>query len=37
MKKKLYENNMNFQNIWVVKLPWAKFVVGSNGKVSCVK
>jgi len=25
--------NRRFQDIWVVKLPWTKFVLGSNGKV----
>jgi hypothetical protein len=25
--------NMHFQDTWVVKFPWAKFVLGSNVKV----
>ncbi len=34
-KKKLYECNHYFQNLWITKLPWAKFVVGvkTHGKV----
>jgi hypothetical protein len=29
--------NRRFQDIWVVKLPWTKFVLGSNGKVVQVR
>ncbi len=25
--------NMHFEKFWVVKLPWAKSIMGSNGKV----
>ncbi len=32
-RKKAYEMNMHFQDTWVVKLSWAKSVLGSNGKV----
>jgi hypothetical protein len=32
-RKKAYEMNMHFQDTWVVKLPWAKSILGSNGKV----
>jgi hypothetical protein len=32
-KKKKYEQNRHFQNAWAMKLPWAKFVFGSKGKV----
>jgi len=32
-KKKAHEMNRHFQNTWGVKLPWTKFVLGSNGKV----
>ncbi len=32
-RKKAYELNTHFQNNWAVKLLWAKFVLGSNGKV----
>ncbi len=31
--KKAYEMNMHFQDFWVIKLPWAKSILGSNGKV----
>jgi hypothetical protein len=34
LKRKEYEANRTFKDIWVVKLPWAKFVVGSNSKIS---
>jgi hypothetical protein len=31
----MYELNHHFQNLWVAKLPWAKFVVnvGNEGKM----
>jgi hypothetical protein len=32
-RKKAYEMNRHFQDTWVVKLPWAKYVLSSNGKV----
>jgi hypothetical protein len=32
-RKKAHEMNRHFQDTWVVKLPWTKFVLGSNGKV----
>ncbi len=28
-----YELNMHFQANWAIKLPWAKFVLGFDGKV----
>ncbi len=31
--KKAYEMNKHFQDIWIIKLAWVKFVMGSNGKV----
>ncbi len=31
--KKAYEMNMHFQDTWVMKFPWAKSILGSNGKV----
>jgi hypothetical protein len=34
LKGKEYEANKTFKDIWVAKLPWAKFVVGSNSKIS---
>jgi hypothetical protein len=34
LKRKEYEINRTFKNIWVAKLPWAKFVIGSDGKIS---
>jgi len=34
LKRKEYEANRTFKDIWVAKLPWAKFVVGSNSKIS---
>jgi hypothetical protein len=36
-KKKAHEMNRHFQDTWVVKLPWTKFVLGSNGKVVQVR
>jgi hypothetical protein len=32
-RKKSYVMNRHFQNTWVVKLPWAESIMGSNGKV----
>jgi hypothetical protein len=32
-RKKAYEMNKHIQDTWVVKLPWAICVMGSNGKV----
>lgn len=32
-KKKTYEMNMHFQANWAIKLPWAKFVLGFDGKI----
>jgi hypothetical protein len=32
-RKKAHEMNGHFQDTWVVKFPWIKFVLGSNGKV----
>ncbi len=34
LKRKEYEANITFKDIWVVMLPWAKFVVGSDNKIS---
>jgi hypothetical protein len=34
LKKKEYEANITFKDIWVAKLPWAKFIIGLNGKIS---
>lgn len=31
--KKAYDLNRNFKDTWVVKLPWAKSILSSNGKV----
>jgi hypothetical protein len=31
--KKAYELNRHFQDNWAMNLPWAKFVLGSYGKV----
>jgi len=36
-QKRLYEMNLCFQNTWVTKLPWAKSMVGVDGKVHQVK
>ncbi len=36
-KKKIYELNRRFQDSWVVKLPWAKSIVGAKGKATQVK
>jgi hypothetical protein len=36
-RKKNYELNCHFQDPWVVKLPWAESVVGTEGKVTQVK
>jgi hypothetical protein len=36
-RKKMYEMNCCFQNSWVAKLPWAKSIVGVDGKVTQVK
>jgi hypothetical protein len=33
----MYELNHHFQNLWVAKLPWAKFVLNVDGKVTKVK
>jgi hypothetical protein len=36
-KKKMvrkWKINKDFQDVWTTKLPWAKFVVGSNEKVN---
>jgi hypothetical protein len=35
--KKSYEASQKFQDSWAVKLPWAKIVVGVNGKYEGVK
>jgi hypothetical protein len=32
-RKKVYEMNHQFQDIWVTKLPWAKSVVGDGGRM----
>jgi hypothetical protein len=32
-RKKAHEMNRCFQDTWVVKFPWTKYVLGSNGKV----
>jgi hypothetical protein len=32
--KKKYEMNYRFQDSWVAKLPWAKSIVGVDGKVT---
>jgi hypothetical protein len=32
----MYELNHHFQDLWVAKLPWAKFVVNVDGKVTKV-
>jgi hypothetical protein len=32
-RKKAYEMNRYFQDIWAIKFPWAKYVISSNGKV----
>jgi hypothetical protein len=37
MKMNAYEMSLCFQDTWVLKLPWAKFVVGFDGKVYQVK
>jgi hypothetical protein len=36
-QKRLYEMNLCFQNTWAAKLPWAKSMVGVDGKVHQVK
>ncbi len=36
-RKNIYEMNRRFQNSWVAKLPWAKFVVCVDGKITQVK
>jgi hypothetical protein len=36
-KKAKWEFNKVFEDIWIVKLPWAKVVMGHNGKLSMVK
>jgi hypothetical protein len=36
-QKTLYEMNLCFQNTWAAKLPWAKSMVGANGKVHQIK
>jgi len=36
-RKKAHEMNRHFQDTWGVKLPWTKFVLGSNGKVVQVR
>ncbi len=33
-RKKMNELNRHFQDSWATKLPWAKFVVGVDGKVT---
>jgi hypothetical protein len=33
----MYELNHHFQDLWVAKLPWAKFVASVDGKVMKVK
>jgi len=35
-KKKEWELNQNFQEMWVAKLPWAKVVMGCDGKLNMV-
>jgi hypothetical protein len=32
-RKKAYEMNTYFQDTWVMKFPWVKSILGSNGKV----
>jgi hypothetical protein len=36
-QKTLYEMNLCFQNTWAGKFPWAKSMVGDDGKVHQVK
>ncbi len=36
-RKKNYELNCHFQDSWATRLPWEKFVVGVEGKVTQVK
>ncbi len=39
-KRKLqreYEKNRVFQDVWIIKFRWAKFVVDAHGKVHKVK
>jgi hypothetical protein len=33
-RKKMYELNCHFQNSWAIKLPWAKSIMGVDGKVT---
>jgi hypothetical protein len=37
MRMNAYEMNLHFQDTWVPKLPWAKFVVGFDGRMYQVK
>jgi hypothetical protein len=32
-RNKAYEMNMHFEDTWAITLPWAKSIMGSNGKV----
>jgi hypothetical protein len=36
-QKKLYDMKHHFQDTWVAKLPWAKFMIGVNRKVHKIK
>jgi hypothetical protein len=37
LKIKAYDTYKTFKDVWATKLPWAEFVVGSNGKISQIK
>jgi hypothetical protein len=37
LKRKEYETNKTFKNIFATKLLWVEYVIGSNGKISQVK
>jgi hypothetical protein len=36
-RKKTYGMNKHFQESWAIKLPWAKYVMGSNGCLGLVQ
>ncbi len=36
-KRKLYERSKKFQDTWMTKLPWAKFVFDEKGEVQQVR
>ncbi len=37
IRKKKWEFNQVFQDVWAIKLPWAKIITGHYGKMTQVR